>query len=289
MNSYFLDSGAFSAWSQGVEIDLQKYIKFIHENKHIFDIYACLDVIGDPKKTWENQLEMERQGLQPIITFHVGEDYSWLKKYARKYSFLALGGIAKGHSIREVQKHLDKCWSILTDEKGFPENKVHGFGLTSIKLMRRYPWYSVDSTSWATVSRMGAIIIPRRKKGEWLYDEFSWIVGVTARSPYKEVRAKHYSNLSPKLKEIFLLYLEEKGYSLGKATFINVDEGHKLKQGEENWYDKGKVVERIIDRGVSNDHRLRNEINILYFQDLAETMPEWPWHFEYKNRKGFLR
>ena len=44
---WFLDSGAFSAFTQGAEIDIQEYIEFIKEHKDYLEAYANLDVIGD--------------------------------------------------------------------------------------------------------------------------------------------------------------------------------------------------------------------------------------------------
>jgi len=62
-NKYFLDSGAFSAFTKNVSIDISDYIKFIKDNKNIFKNYAVLDVIGDAKETLKNQIIMEKQGL----------------------------------------------------------------------------------------------------------------------------------------------------------------------------------------------------------------------------------
>ena len=46
----FLDSGAFSAFTQKVTIDIQEYIAFIKEHEDIIDVYANLDVIGMPEQ-----------------------------------------------------------------------------------------------------------------------------------------------------------------------------------------------------------------------------------------------
>lgn len=286
----FIDSGGFSAWAQGEEINIHAYSDFIKKNKHVLSFYANLDVIGNAEKTWGNQKIIESKGLCPLPVFHYNSDPQWLQKYINEgYSYICLGGMVP-ISTRDLVKWLDYLFSsFLSDKKGYPLVKVHGFGLTSVKLMRRYPWYSVDSTSWATISRMGAIIVPRRKKEKWIYDENSWTVGVTARSPYSQEKTKHYNNLSPALKHLVDLYLQEKGYAIGKSEFLNVEEGYKLTQGKENWYKKGSVIEKIKKTGISNNHKLRNEINILYFQDLAKTMPKWPWCFTHKSKKGFLQ
>ena len=51
----FLDSGAYSAWSKGVTIDIDEYISFIKKNIKYITVYANLDVIGDPEATYRNQ------------------------------------------------------------------------------------------------------------------------------------------------------------------------------------------------------------------------------------------
>ena len=33
--------------------------------------------------------------------------------------------------------------------------KLHGFGMTGTDILKEYPWYSVDSTSWIEASRRG--------------------------------------------------------------------------------------------------------------------------------------
>ena len=49
-------------------------------------------------------------------------------------------------------------------------------------------------------------------------------------------------------------------------------------------------IEVIIEPGISNKYELRDEMNIVYFLDLEQTMPEWPWAFERKEgRHGFFQ
>lgn len=151
----FLDSGAYSAMTQRKQIDLNLYIAFIKENLNKIKIYAGLDVIGDHKKTIENQKKMERQGLTPLWTFHArGEPYDILKRESKKRDYIALGGTAGGRfHISYMVKHFDYCFSII------PKTcKVHGFGITNPHLLNRYPFYSVDSTSWNSGSRYRTLL-----------------------------------------------------------------------------------------------------------------------------------
>lgn len=290
----FLDSGAFSAWSQGKEIDIQEYIQFIKKHEKVIDVYANLDVIGDPEATWQNQLIMEEAGLSPLPCFHYGSPKKYLKRYVEKYEYISLGGMVPISNTGLI-KWLDSIWTeIITDNKGIPRVKVHGFGLTSLKLMMRYPWYSVDSTSWVVTGRLGSIYVPRYRNGEWVYDENSWKVAVSNKSPSNKEAGKHLETLPPIEKEIILDYVHAKGYVMGKSEYKRESQDYELKENE-RWAEKkpknkkaDRKVEIIVEPGISNKYQLRDEMNIIYFLDLEKSMPEWPWAFKHQVQKGFF-
>lgn len=143
--SFFLDSGAFSAKNSGKIVSLSSYIEFIKKYKPI--LYAGLDVIGDAVASKHNIEQMEKEGLNPIPTFHRGSKLDFLFEMVDKYDYIALGGIAiTGLSQLQKLHHLDRVWSEILKRK--PNLKVHGFGCSGFTIMKCYPWYSVDSTSW---------------------------------------------------------------------------------------------------------------------------------------------
>lgn len=281
----FLDSGAFSAWTQKTTIDIQEYILFIKKHEKVITIYANLDVIGDAEATWKNQQIMEKAGLSPVPVYHMREPISYLEKYL-KYPYIALGGLVKAGNQLLIP-WLDQIWQdYLTDEKGVPKTKVHGFGLTSLVLMLRYPWYSVDSTSWVVTGRVGSIYVPKFKAGKWIYDENSWKIAVSGKSPSQEEAGQHFTTLAKAEQKIILRYLEEKGYCLGKSEYKKESQTYELKENE-RWNEKkptdksaSREVEIIVEPGVSNKYQLRDEVNITYFLDLEKSMPEWPWAFK---------
>lgn len=134
----FLDSGAFSAFTMGVDVDLPKYCRYIQENEDIIHVASVLDGIGDPQKTYENQLAMEALGANPLPCFHYGEDPRWLEYYVANYEYITIGGMVP-ISTKQLGFWLDEIWGkYLTDGAGRPKCKVHGFGLTTIPLMKRY-------------------------------------------------------------------------------------------------------------------------------------------------------
>ncbi len=146
----FLDSGAFSAHTKGVHIDIIKYCDFI--KKLGISDYAVLDVIGDNKSTMDNIAIMQKEGLNPWPVFHMGSNLDDLKYYLDNYNKLALGGMV---SSPNLNNWLVSVWQeILTRA---PQCKIHGFGLTSQEKMQSYPFYSCDSSSWCSFSRYGQI------------------------------------------------------------------------------------------------------------------------------------
>ena len=154
-DDFFLDSGAFSAKTQGVKIDIDKYIEFIKQYKDKMSVYAILDSIGDWKKTEENQNYMESKGINPIPCYHYGEPINQLKKMVANYKHIAIGGMAVNTGFKI--DFLDDCFDIICNSDGTPKIKVHGFGMTIVDLVKKYPWYSVDSTSSILSSAMGNI------------------------------------------------------------------------------------------------------------------------------------
>lgn len=143
-----IDSGAFSADSVGAEIDIDEYCIFIKQTGAI--LYAGLDVIGDAKATMKNVSYMKRvHKLNAFPTFHMGSKLEDLYEMM-DYPYIALGGLVFS---KNIVNHCDAVWSYILREN--PKLKVHGFGVTNLEIMARYPWYSVDSSSYKSCRRFG--------------------------------------------------------------------------------------------------------------------------------------
>lgn len=197
----FLDSGAFSAFTLGKTIDLNAYCKFIRDWSDIIDCASVLDGIGDPLKTYQNQCLMEQNGVQALPCFHWGEDERYLEYYIERYPYITLGGMVP-HSTQENRQWLDHIWSrYLCDSSGHARLKVHGFGMTSIPLMTRYPWYSVDSSSWVQIAFRGAIILP----------EFG-AVHLSSNSPARKEEGTHLDNFTPLQRDALVAIIRNRGF-----------------------------------------------------------------------------
>jgi hypothetical protein len=158
---FFADSGAHSARTLGLDLKIEDYAEWLKAHQHWFTIYANLDVIGAPDATWKNQRYLEDEhGLSPMPVFHTGEPFSVLEKYIENgYTYIALGKLL-GNSQKALTPWLAKCFEIAGDRAVF-----HGFGLTVWDQLRRYPFYSVDSSSWTSSVRFGSLRLFDR--GRW--------------------------------------------------------------------------------------------------------------------------
>lgn len=285
MISLFLDSGAFSAWTRGSEVDIDDYIAYIKRNQKYVAYYANLDVIGDGEASFQNWRYMREQGLEPVPIYHPPTDVKYLEAYLKDCDFLAIGGIS-ATSKRDRLLSLDRLWrDYLTDDKGLPVVKVHGFGLGSLDVLVRYPWYSVDNTTWLQQAIYGRILVPYTRGGIYVYDRTPIMVSVSGRSPTKAVvEGPHITSLTEVDRKVVFDYFESKGYTLGLSEFKVVDPEYVLGENEV-WTgsvlrDDRKEVEVRVEDGLCNNYEHRLEICVKFFMDYAESVPEWPWAFK---------
>lgn len=144
---WFLDSWAYSAATLWINIDINEYIEFIKKNKQYFEVYANLDVIWDEKATEENQKLMEKNGLNPLPTYHIWEPREAFEKLVNNYDYVWIWGLVPyARKPQVIEKCLDYCFRYVFNNK--LKTKFHWRGMTNPKFMKKYPFYSVDSTGW---------------------------------------------------------------------------------------------------------------------------------------------
>lgn len=203
----FLDSGAFSAFTKGVQVDLPGYCEYIKKNADIIEVVdgvlcaSVLDGIGDPLLTYQNQMAMEELGVKPLPCFHYGEDERYLEFYIANYDYVTIGGMVP-ISTPQLIHWLDRIWERhLTDGSGRPRVKVHGFGLTTISLMKRHPWFSVDSSTWVQNAANGMIFLPGVGK-----------LNISSRSPSRKFENQHLTTFTEIQRQAIIEYIKELGF-----------------------------------------------------------------------------
>lgn len=175
-----LDSGVFSAWNVGAELSIRDYIKFIDDNADLFDTYVNMDKIPGRQGTTRTQAQaheaarvsldnlhiMKKAGLRPIPVFHQLESLDWLHRMldeGEEYIGISVNKNLPQHSHTPW---LDLVFTHLTDKNGNPLIRTHGFGITSVPMLLRYPWFSCDSTTWTLNAGFGQLWAPKYTNGE---------------------------------------------------------------------------------------------------------------------------
>lgn len=211
----FLDSGAFSAFTKSATININQYAEYINRNPDVIEFAANLDHIAMDKKasaegTWANQQRLEQlvtSGTYVVPVYHVREDPKYLVRIAEKYPFIAIGGMVP-ESKPDLLRILDELWDrYLTDKEGRPLTRVHGFGLTTFDLMLRYPWWSVDSSSWQKIGSFGGVIVARA-------DRQIVQVKMSGNSPSRKDLDAHFDSLSPAHQLAITTLIEAKGFTI---------------------------------------------------------------------------
>jgi len=159
---FLLDSGAFTFmtsqknakinWEQYV-VNYGNFVKKLNIN-HFFEL--DIDPIVGLKEVERLRDLLEKTAERKCIpVWHKSRGLEYWKKMCQEYDYVAIGGIV----TQEIKRaEYDVFYSFLKIAK---ENntKVHGLGFTNLKGMEKYKFYSVDSTSWLSGNKFGAVYL----------------------------------------------------------------------------------------------------------------------------------
>ena len=281
-----LDSGAYSAWTKKTPINLKEYCQFALDNLSVFDYIVNLDMIpgeygrqGTDKERetsaalgYQNYWYMIGQGVPKhklIHVFHQDENFFWLNRMVQEMEYIGLSP-ANDRNTQQKRDWLDNCMHHVCKSDGYPKIKFHAFGVTSIQLLRKYPWFSADSSSWMAFSKFGAILVPKSFGRERDYSRNPYTIFLSLKSPKTKMEGRHFFSLSKIEQERVVQYIHEKGFNLGASTIT--DEGE----------------ETIIQEGLMNNGLLRDQINMMFYMDFAKSLPKWPWRYRHNGQQGLF-
>jgi len=305
---HFMDSGAFSLrfladkWSKlrGLPSEgyydspehfeyLDAYAAFVKKYRIAIDLYANVDVMGDSKRSFRNQMYLESLGIRPVPVVHFQDGLDILEQYLdRGYKYIGLGGLARKALNPECQNWLDRIFDRICDTPDrTPSVKVHGFGVTGFRWLFRYPWYSIDSTSWRFHASYGSVIVPktsrsREEPARWEFKHRGWyytfryditpeIVDVT-EATLKSMTGNHYKHME-KLNWLRPLRITK--------WLEHIRMPHGITKHAENVKDN-----EIIEEGISNSFEIRSLANARYYVEFMKTMPEYPQPFNVRPRRS---
>lgn len=207
----FMDSGAFSMFTLGIDVNLEAYARFLTSRSDYIEFASNVDAIGAGREgdSYKNQKLLEDMGLKvPVHPVHHARDHdSWLCRYLDEgYGYIFLGGMVP-ETTGYLIDWLDHIWDkYLALPDGSPRVKIHGFGLTTFELMERYPWFSLDSTSWVQKSMFGMIFIDIGGKPKSLF--------ISKQSPTTKIFDKSYWSLDSFTQDELRKRIEAEGFTV---------------------------------------------------------------------------
>ncbi len=300
IQSHFLDSGSFSLWTRSREYAkennctiwdyydtpefwdyVDRYASFIKQYHYGIDFYSNVDAIPNPELTYRNQKHLEKvYGLTPIPVVHFPTDLKWLQRYIDEgYEYISLGGMVGSTSQENCRSWIDKAFDLVCDTPSrMPKVKIHGFGISVYSLMRRYPWYSVDSTTWTKSGAFGTVLFPHKRKGKFTFDDKPYALSVSQIHTAAEAKREGRPSLKAKVRKlnsVLLLSKLEREIITEWMDYIGIALGEIDDEG------------RVVKHGIITRHVERRAANVMFFFEMVKTLPEWPWPFTSTKRKGF--
>lgn len=249
----FIDSGAYTVYTKGTEVDVDEYINYVNDIDEHLTIFAQVDkipgvygeiktkeqVLEAPELSWKNYLYMREKVKSPdklLPIFHRREDWKHLKRmlettFEGKYiPYIGLAATTDS-STKEKEEWFEECFRIISKSSN-PHVKTHAFGMTSLKLLEKYPFTSADSTSWIMIGANGNILTP---------------YGLVTVSNSQSHLKNHISNTAV-AEKMLQKYLQSIGLEL---ELVKTDYRYRmlanliyLKRWSDNYVYKGSVTKR---------------------------------------------
>lgn len=173
---YFIaDSGAFTAWSIGKDVDISAYADWVLEIMEQIPrtVAVNLDVIPGEKgrdSTKEERLAGMRdslknadylrdRGLDVMEVFHQDEPKEFLDELLDRRQGQKILGVSPRNDVHGGKKlvWLNTVLAHMKTRYGIEDlPKTHGLAATSKRLIESFPFYSADSSSWGAAARFGS-------------------------------------------------------------------------------------------------------------------------------------
>lgn len=215
-----LDSGAFTAWSKGDEVQLdhlmQVYGNMLEQyGPHMKEIWLInLDKIpGSPGRTAGEQeideaIAISDANFEKLVTafgdrvlpvFHQNENEQRLKEVVDMAPYIC---ISPRNDLPEKSR---VSWSQYVHGL-HPGMKTHGLATTGSQMLTTVPWHSADSASWVFAGAMGGITV--------LLDQKMVSISMSDESPSKKDMNKHFDTMPRVMQDVIESRLAYHGFEV---------------------------------------------------------------------------
>lgn len=158
LNSFMLDSGAFTFFTQGKHVNweeyIEKYADYIKQNDIKLFFELDIDKLVGYQKVLQYRKKLEKLAGRPCIpVWHKSRGLDTFVGMCKEYKYVAIGGIVSQEITRDQYKHFPRF--IATAHRYGA--KIHGLGFTNLDGLTKYRFDSVDSTAWLSGNKFGHI------------------------------------------------------------------------------------------------------------------------------------
>ena len=158
LNSFMLDSGAFTFFTQGKHVNweeyIEKYADYIKQNDIKLFFELDIDKLVGYQKVLQYRKKLEKLAGRPCIpVWHKSRGLDTFIDMCKEYKYVAIGGIVSQEITRDQYKHFPRF--IATAHRYGA--KIHGLGFTNLDGLTKYRFDSVDSTAWLSGNKFGHI------------------------------------------------------------------------------------------------------------------------------------
>lgn len=250
-----VDSGAHSAHTKGIQLDLEEYIGFSNEHMDKITLYVQVDKIPGvylmpktpkdfteaPELSWENYLYMREKSKDPdklIPVFHMGEDMKWLRnmcdyRFSDGSHIPYIGLSPRGDvSLQAKYDFSAECFGVIQSSTN-PKIKTHAFGATSLEMLEKLPYTSADSTTWVLVSAYGQVWMPNCITGD--VNGVGIKLGVSKENISHPTATQTYWEQTPEIKKKLDDYFESIGTNIEKLSVSHSERALASAKYVQNW------------------------------------------------------
>ena len=249
----FLNDPKFDAhkfdWARYVD----EYVEWVDKNRK--NIFSCVNMDADSFVHSDSIFRWNEDYFEPLSEYinvvygcHfniLGKgDLDMVEHYSKKYDYIGVGEKFKKYAGEIYQKSkVNKC-------------KVHGLAWTKPTILRDYPFFSVDSSSWVNYQKYGATVHFDGVNFEQ-YDNKRKDVRVSMKNKCKEYDVKFYEFVHEKNQDDGE-HNDDEGLTFSIKTWLDVFESLKISAKPKLVTNINKALEGKETEFKGKDNKAKN-------------------------------
>lgn len=209
-----IDSGAFSAWSRGAEVDREDLARVFaevladgHDARLInLDVIpgekgrdpTAAEVLEAMRKSEDNYAWLDARFPRLVLpVFHQGEPLSYLRELESLTDYVCLS------PRNDVAERYRLAW---IEQSQNSTTRYHGLATTGHRMMVTGRWESVDSATWMIWAAYGCVMAPRADGG-W------WQLSVSDKGDRRKKHGAHINTLPARDQEAAREFIARTGFT----------------------------------------------------------------------------